>query len=26
VLSQLLPLSGFIYQTAGSVDRVNNGN
>ncbi|MGN2243901.1 polysaccharide biosynthesis/export family protein [Frateuria sp. GZRR33] len=23
-LSQLLPLSGLIYQTAGSVDRVNN--
>ena len=26
VLSQLLPLSGFIYQTAGAADRVNNGN
>lgn len=24
VLSQLLPLSGFIYQTAGAADRVNN--
>ncbi|MEI7035739.1 polysaccharide biosynthesis/export family protein [Fulvimonas yonginensis] len=24
VLSQLLPLSGFIYQTAGTADRINN--
>ena len=26
VLSQLLPLSGFIYQTAGTADRVSNSN